>query len=51
LTATDVDAIASRSYLREHVVTFSDSSFYGKTFRFRIKSENEIGETLSVINS
>lgn len=48
--STDAEVIGSKSYLREHTVSF-DASKSGLTFRFKIKSLNEIGEAESVINS
>lgn len=46
----DESVIANKSYLREHLVTF-DVQDAGKTFRFRISSLNEIGESISAIRS
>lgn len=46
----DDAAIEDKPYLREHIVTF-DASQSGLTFRFKIKSLNEIGEAESVIYS
>jgi hypothetical protein len=47
---TDASEIDNKSYLREHTVTF-DASSSGLTFRYKLKSLNQIGETVSVINS
>ena len=47
---TDAAFISQKPYLREHIVSFSPL-LGGRTFRFKIKSLNEIGEAESVIDS
>jgi len=47
---TDDELIGGKAYLRAHTVNFATTQS-GKTFRYKLKSLNEIGETESIINS
>lgn len=47
---TDSALLDNRAYLREHRVLFN-STQSGKTFRYKLKALNEIGETDSVIKA
>jgi|LauGreDrversion4_2_1035121.scaffolds.fasta_scaffold134473_2 hypothetical protein len=47
---TDDGLIGGKAYLRAHTVNFAATQS-GQTFRYKLKSLNEIGEAESIINS
>jgi len=47
---TDDALIGGKAYLREHTVNFAATQS-GLTFRYKLKSFNQIGEAESIINS
>ena len=49
-TSVDSGVLGGKQYLRSHTVTLPSSST-GKTFRFKVKSFNEIDSTFSFIGS